>query len=80
MTFYDTLEQALDMLRRRGRVSYRALQRQFDLDDDYLTDLKDEILYTQSDVVEDDDRGLVWTGTSAERKLDSQPEMDREIG
>ena len=79
MSFDDIMEQALDMLRRRGRVSYRALKRQFDLDDDYLTDLKDEILYTQPDAVEDVDRGLIWNGNPSERNLDAQSETDREI-
>ena len=32
MTFDDVLEQALAMLQRRGRVSYRALKVQFQLD------------------------------------------------
>jgi hypothetical protein len=39
MTFDELLEQVIDMLQRRGRVSYRALKRQFDLDDAYLADL-----------------------------------------
>jgi len=38
MTFDEILEQVLDILRRRGRVSYRALKRQFDLDDAYLAE------------------------------------------
>ena len=29
MGFYETLDQILDLLRRRGRVTYRALQREF---------------------------------------------------
>jgi TOMM system kinase/cyclase fusion protein len=62
MEFYDMLDQIVHLLRSRGRVSYRALQRQFALDDALLADLKDEILYTHHAVVEDGDRGLVWTG------------------
>ena len=62
MEFYAILDQIVHLLRRRGRVSYRALQRQFALDDALLADLKAEILYTQHAVVEDGDRGLVWTG------------------
>ena len=61
MDFDQILDQAIEMIRRRGRMSYRALKRQFTLDDDYLKDLKDEILYTQSEIMEDGDRGLVWT-------------------
>jgi hypothetical protein len=33
MDFYAVLDQVVDLLRRRGRVSYRALKRQFALDD-----------------------------------------------
>jgi hypothetical protein len=44
MTFDDILAQVLAWLQREKRVSYRALKRRFDLDDEYLEDLKDEII------------------------------------
>src|SRR3989442_881914 len=44
VTFEEVLDQASAMLQRRGRVTYRALQRQFQLDEDALNDLKDELL------------------------------------
>ena len=44
MTFEEVLTQALAMLQRQGRVSYRALKRQVDLDEAYLEDLKFEII------------------------------------
>src|SRR5262245_40122031 len=44
MTFEEILDQAIAMLQRRGRVSYRALQRQFQLDDAYLQDLTAELV------------------------------------
>ncbi len=62
MTFDEILDQAIDMLQRRGRVSYRALRRQFDLDADYLEDLKLEIINVQRLAVDADDEMLVWTG------------------
>src|SRR5262244_3179921 len=62
MTFEEILEQALDMLRRRGRVTYGALKRQFGLDDAYVADLKDAMLYADSHIVDDAGRGLRWTG------------------
>lgn len=65
MGFYETLDQILDLLRRRGRVTYRALQREFNLDDAFLADLKDELLYAQHPVVEEEGRGLVWTADAA---------------
>src|SRR5215467_7450385 len=61
MTFDEMLAQIIDLLKRQGRVSYSALKRRFDLDDDYLNDLKDELLYVHP-VKDDEGRGLVWTG------------------
>ena len=64
MTFEEMLDQALAMLQRRGRVTYRALTLQFSLDDDHLEALKDELLYAHPHVVADDGRGLIWTGAT----------------
>jgi class 3 adenylate cyclase/tetratricopeptide (TPR) repeat protein len=61
MTFEEMLDQALAMLQRRGRVTYRALKLQFRLDDDHLEALKDELLYAHPQIVEDHGRGLIWT-------------------
>ena len=44
MTFDKILEQSIEMLQRRGRVSYGALKRQFALDNEYLADLKSELI------------------------------------
>ena len=63
MTFEEILDQALAMLQRRGRVTYRALKLQFTLDDDQLEALKDELLYAHPQVGDDAGRGLRWTGT-----------------
>ena len=38
------VDQVIALLRQRGRMTYRTLQRQFQLDDDALHDLTDEIL------------------------------------
>jgi len=62
MDFYAVLDQAVDLLRQRGRVTYRALQLQFQLNDDELEALKDELLYAHPQVVDDAGRGLRWTG------------------
>ncbi len=59
MTFEEILDQALAMLQRRGRVTYSALKRQFNLDDAFLEDLKEELLYGQRLVTEEDGRVLV---------------------
>ena len=53
MTFEEVLDQAIALLQRRGRVTYRTLQRQFQLDEDALNDLKDELLYAHPQVYVD---------------------------
>src|SRR6516165_129755 len=62
MTFYEILEQVIILLQRHGRLSYRALKVQFELDDDRLDLLKEELLYAQYPIADDHGRGLVWTG------------------
>src|SRR5215510_11713394 len=62
MTFEEILDQAIAMLQRRGRVTYRALQRQFNVDDAFLEDLKEELIHGQQLVVDEDGKVLVWTG------------------
>ena len=62
MTFDDVLEQVITLLQRQGRVSYRALKRRFALDDDYLEDLKEELIHAQRVATDEDGRILVWTG------------------
>jgi class 3 adenylate cyclase/tetratricopeptide (TPR) repeat protein len=62
VTFYEVLEQAMALLQRHGRLSYRALTRQFQLDDAYLEDLKAELVEVQRVAVDQDGTMLVWTG------------------
>ena len=73
MTFDDILEQVIALLKRQGRVSYRALKRRFDLDDEYIEDLKAEILFAYP-VIDENDQGLVWTDeVAAKPESPSQP-------
>jgi predicted ATPase/class 3 adenylate cyclase len=60
MTFDDILAQVLDLLQRQGRVSYRALKRRFNLDDEYLEDLKVELIDAQQVAIDEQGRVLVW--------------------
>src|SRR6266571_157653 len=62
VTFNEVLSQTIAMLHQHGRVSYRALKRQFAIPDDYLEDLTDAILFAYPQVREEEERGLVWTG------------------
>ena len=62
MDFVAVLDQVIALLRQRGRVAYRTLKVQFQLDDEALAALKDELLYAQQLARDEDDRILVWTG------------------
>jgi class 3 adenylate cyclase len=64
MTFDEILAQTLDLLQRQGHVSYRALKRRFALDDDYLEDLKAELIKAQRLAADEDGEVLVWTGNA----------------
>ena len=65
MTFDAILAQVLDLLQRDGRVSYRALKVRFQLDDDLLEAVKDELIYAKKLAMDEDGRVLVWAGEQA---------------
>ena len=65
MTFEEILNQAMALLQRQGRVSYRALKRQFDLDESYVEDLKLELIEVHQVAVDQNNTMLVWTGSAA---------------
>jgi Adenylate and Guanylate cyclase catalytic domain len=62
MDFYALLDDVLELLRQRGRVTYRALKRQFNLDDEVLNDLKEELIKAQRVAVDENGDVLVWVG------------------
>jgi hypothetical protein len=66
MKFSVVVEQVLDLLQRQGRISSRMLKREFDLDDEVLADLKEELLYSHAQQVREEGPGLVWTGRTTE--------------
>src|SRR5712692_1342508 len=65
MHFEEILDQAIAMLQRRGRITYRALKRQFNLDDAFLEDLTVELIKGQRLARDEDGEVLVWTGAAA---------------
>ncbi len=65
MEFYAVLDQVVELLRQRGRVTYRALRLQFDLDDNALETLKEELIDAQRLAVDEQGKVLIWTGNSA---------------
>ena len=65
MEFYAVLDQVVELLRQRGRVTYRALKLQFTLDDNALETLKEELIDAQRLAVDEQGKVLIWTGNSA---------------
>lgn len=61
-TFDEIYRQVLAALRREGRVSYRALKRRFSLDEEFLTDLRSEIITAKQLARDEDGEVLVWIG------------------
>jgi predicted ATPase/class 3 adenylate cyclase len=63
--FVAVVDQAIALLRQRGRLTYRTLQRQFQLDDEALEDLKMELIEGQRLATDEQGTVLVWAGTPA---------------
>src|SRR4029453_2628046 len=54
MDFVTVVDQAIALLRQRGRVTYRTLKRQFQLDDTALEDLTVELIKGQRLAADED--------------------------
>ena len=65
MTFDEVLDHVRTLLRHRGRLSYGALKRRFDLDEAYLQDLKDELIEAEQVAQDENGTVLVWTAARA---------------
>ena len=64
LSFDELLERAIEMLQRRQRLTHRAMKRQFHLDDDWLEDLKVELIEGQR-VATEEGAVLIWTGSES---------------
>ena len=62
MDFYAVLDQVVELVRSRGRVSERALKLKFDLDDKHFQALKEELLYAHGATIREEGSGFVWAG------------------
>ncbi len=64
MSFVETVERARRLLERNGRLSLRALEREFALDDAALQELGDELVDVQR-VTSREGPVLVWVAAGA---------------
>jgi hypothetical protein len=62
MSFDEILDQVRELLYQRGRLSYGALKRRFDLDDAYVEDIKTELIKAERVAADENGEVLVWTG------------------
>lgn len=60
MKFSEIVTQAAALVRKRQRVTYRALKLEFDLADEAFEALKEELLFAHAEIADTDGRGLVW--------------------
>jgi hypothetical protein len=65
VTFEEVVDEAIVMLQRRSRVTYRTLKRHFQLDDEAIEDLKIELIDSQRLATDEQGTVLVWTGAGA---------------
>jgi class 3 adenylate cyclase/predicted ATPase len=73
MDFYELLDDVIELLHERGRVTYRALKRQFHLDDEVLDDLKEELIKAQRVAVDENGDVLVWVGDAGRTSAPTPP-------
>jgi class 3 adenylate cyclase len=78
VSFEEVLDQAIAMLQRRGRLTYRTLQRQFDLDAEAREDRTFELRKGQRLAVDEDGAVLVWRGEPLGAQPDSQSMAEAE--
>ena len=62
MDFYEVLDQIVDLLKQHERVTYRAIKRQFNIDDEFIEDLKAELITAQRLALDEQGEVLVWAG------------------
>src|SRR5262249_50663241 len=63
----------------RERISYRALKREFDLDDEALEDLKVELIDAQRIAIDEDGKVLIWAGSKSNAEAEKRRTGEAEI-
>ena len=74
MRFSETVKEAKEPLQGKGRVTYRALKLEFDLDDERLDVLKDELIKAERVATDEGGEILVWTGNGEPSPVSARPE------
>jgi class 3 adenylate cyclase len=73
MDLYAILDQVATLLPKHGRMTYRALKYQFQLDDEGVEVLKEELIEARGVAADQEGKMLVWAGTEASKAVAAQP-------
>jgi predicted ATPase len=65
MDYDELVAKVIELLQREKRVPYRVLKRRFDVDDEYIEDLKIDLIEAKRLASDENDRILVWVGEQA---------------
>jgi hypothetical protein len=72
MKFSEIVDHASELLRQKGRVTYRALKLEFALSDEQVEALKEELIEAREVAMDKDGKLLVWRGTPREQPAGSE--------
>src|SRR5437016_13422663 len=73
MDYNAVLAQVLALLQQEKRLSYRVLKLRFQLDDETLEALKEDLIYAKKLAVDEEGRVLVWTGGTSSTPTTASP-------
>ena len=72
MTFDEVLDQVRELLQQRGRVTYRSLKLRYQLDEESLAGITDELIKAERVAADEDGEVLVWTGKEREKETENR--------
>src|SRR5262245_9931736 len=72
MDLYEVIDRVASLLQQRGRLTYRTLKLQFELNDEQLAALKEELIEGQQVAVDEGSKVLVWVGTAPTRSPEAR--------
>src|SRR2546426_9637732 len=65
MDLYEVIDHVASLLQQRGRLTYRTLKLQFELNEEQLAALKEELIDGQRIARDENGKVLVWVGEGA---------------
>ena len=74
MDILEVLDQVRELLRQKGRMTYRILKMQFQLDDEQLDVLKDELIEGERVATDENGKVLIWVGNGEGTPPPAQPQ------